>query len=44
MKTENKRFQWLPTLIILWNVIDIAVHVGLNMAEPWRIALPMLAR
>lgn len=38
MKTENKRFQWLPTLIILWNIIDIAVHVGLNMAEPWRIA------
>jgi hypothetical protein len=37
-KMENKRFQWLPTLIILWNVIDIAVHVGLNMAEPWRIA------
>jgi hypothetical protein len=28
----------LPTLILLWNVIDIAVHVGLNMAEPWRIA------
>ena len=38
MKTENKRFQWLPTLIILWNIIDIVVHVGLNMAEPWRIA------
>jgi len=40
MKPEStkKRFQWLPVLIILWNVIDIAVHVGLNMAEPWRIA------
>jgi len=35
---ENKRFQWLPTLIIFWNIIDIVVHVGLNMAEPWRIA------
>jgi hypothetical protein len=38
MKTENKKFQWLPTLIILWNLLDIIVHVGLNMAEPWRIA------
>ncbi|MBI5030781.1 MAG: phospholipase [Chloroflexi bacterium] len=37
MKTENKRFQWLPTLIILWNIIDIVVHVSLNMAEPLRI-------
>ena len=35
---ENTRFQWLPTLIIFWNIIDIVVHVGLNMAEPWRIA------
>lgn len=33
-----KKFQWLPLLIFLWNIIDIAVHVGLNMAEPWRIA------
>jgi hypothetical protein len=40
MKTENKNkgFQWLPTLIILWNIIDVAVHVTINLAEPWRIA------
>jgi hypothetical protein len=38
MKTENKNFQWFPALIILWNLIDIVVHVGLNMAESWRIA------
>jgi hypothetical protein len=40
METENttKKFQWFPILIILWNIIDIAVHVGLNMAEPLRIA------
>lgn len=39
MNTENKgRFQWLPALIILWNLIDIGVHVALNMAEPFRIA------
>jgi hypothetical protein len=34
---ENRRFQWLPALFILWNIIDIAVHVALNMAEPLRI-------
>ncbi len=40
MKAENKNrtIQWLPTLIMLWNIIDIIVHVGLNMAETWRIA------
>ncbi len=37
MKSENKKFQWLPTLLIVWNLIDIIVHVGLNLAEPWRI-------
>jgi hypothetical protein len=34
----TKKIQWLPTLFILWNMIDIAVHVALNMAEPLRIA------
>jgi hypothetical protein len=40
MKTEskNRKIKWLPTLLIVWNLIDIIVHVGLNMAEPWRIA------
>jgi hypothetical protein len=40
MKSENKKrkFQWLPTLIILWNIIDIVVHVAIGLAEPWRIA------
>jgi hypothetical protein len=38
MESTNKKFQWFPALIILWNLIDIVVHVGLNMAEPWRIA------
>jgi hypothetical protein len=33
-----QRIQWLPTLIILWNIIDIMVHVALGMAEPLRIA------
>ena len=37
LENKNKRFQWLPTLIILWNIIDIVVHVSLNMAEPLRI-------
>jgi len=37
MKTDNKKFQWLPTLLIVWNLLDIVVHVALNMAEPFRI-------
>jgi hypothetical protein len=39
MKTENKkqRFEWLPTLLIVWNIIDIIVHVAIDMAEPLRI-------
>jgi len=40
MNTENKsqRFLWFPTLLIIWNLIDIAVHFAFNLAEPWRIA------
>ena len=34
---ENRKIQWLPTLLIVWNLIDIVVHVSLNMAEPLRI-------
>lgn len=29
---------WLPIFLILWNGLDIVVHVALDMAEPWRIA------
>ncbi|MEM7538976.1 MAG: phospholipase [Chloroflexota bacterium] len=40
MKTENKdrKLQWLPTLIIVWNIIDIAVHVAVDMVEPLRVS------
>lgn len=38
MNTEKRKIQWFPTLLILWNIIDIAVHVALDLAEPWRIA------
>lgn len=40
MKTENKkqRFQWLPILIILWNIFDIAVHIAVDMVEPLRVS------
>lgn len=37
-QTTKRQFSWLATLLIVWNILDIAVHVGLNMAEPWRIA------
>lgn len=33
-----QKIQWFPTLLILWNILDIVVHVALDMAEPWRIA------
>lgn len=32
------KIPWLATLLILWNILDIVVHVALDMAEPWRIA------
>lgn len=38
MTTGNKKFQWLPTLLIVWNLIDIAVHIAVDMVEPLRIA------
>lgn len=40
MKTENiyRKIQWLPILLIAWNMIDIAVHVAVDMAEPLRIS------
>jgi hypothetical protein len=40
MKTANpsRKIQWLPTLLIVWNILDIVVHVALNLAEPLRIA------
>lgn len=40
MKTENtsRKIQWLPILLIVWNILDIVVHVALNLLEPLRIA------
>ena len=39
MNSENKKrnVRWLPTVIMLWNLIDIIVHVAIGMAEPLRI-------
>jgi len=40
METQQtkRQFPWLATLLIVWNVFDIAVHVAIDLAEPWRIA------
>ncbi len=40
MKTKNKKrnIQWLPALIIVWNIFDIAVHVAVDMVEPLRVS------
>ena len=39
MKTQNKdnKIQWLPILLIAWNVFDIALHVAIDRVEPLRI-------
>lgn len=39
MKTENTKrpFQWLPILLIAWNIFDIFVHVRADMVEPLRV-------
>jgi hypothetical protein len=39
-KSENKyrKFQWLPILLITWNLFDLVLHVAIDMAEPYRIA------
>ena len=34
----NRQFPWYATLLIVWNIIDIAVHVVINLVEPWRVA------
>lgn len=40
MDTVNKHrnYLWFPTLLIVWNLIDIAVHVATNLIEPLRVA------
>ncbi len=40
--SENPRpaqtSRWFPALLVLWNILDVAVHVALGFAEPWRLA------
>jgi|GEM_PF-1694531 len=40
METENtgRKIQWLPILLIVWNLIDIGVHIAVDMVEPLRIS------
>ncbi len=40
METVNKhrKYLWFPTLLIVWNIIDIAIHVATNLVEPLRVA------
>ena len=40
METQNtgQKFQWLPAMIALVQVVDIVIHVTSNMIEPIRIA------
>ncbi|MEL6271239.1 MAG: hypothetical protein AAFV33_02040 [Chloroflexota bacterium] len=40
METQNnsRKHRWIPTAFIIWNLFDIAVHVGIDLVEPLRIA------
>lgn len=37
-QSTNRKIQWLPILIIAWNIFDIAVHVAVDMVEPLRVS------
>lgn len=43
MKAEKNKIQWLPIIIIVWNLIDIAVHVAVDMVEVLRVSGNVLA-
>ncbi|MEO0563058.1 MAG: hypothetical protein AAF125_13200, partial [Chloroflexota bacterium] len=33
-----RQFPWLAIVLIVWNLIDGALHLALGMVEPWRLA------
>lgn len=35
---KTKKIQWLPIIIIIWNLVDIAVHVAVDMVEVLRVS------
>lgn len=39
MKTQQvkRQLMWLPMLLIVWNIIDIVVHIAVNQVEPLRV-------
>jgi haloalkane dehalogenase len=43
MKTEKNKIQWLPILLIAWNLVDIAVHFAVDMVEVLRVSGNVLA-
>jgi hypothetical protein len=43
MKTEKNKIQWLPILLIAWNLFDIAVHIAVDMVEVLRVSGNVLA-
>jgi hypothetical protein len=30
--------RWFPSLLIVWNIFDVVVHVAVDLVEPWRVA------
>jgi hypothetical protein len=37
-QTRVRTNRWFPTLLIGWNLLDVLVHVAVDMVEPWRVA------
>jgi hypothetical protein len=37
-ETASRKIRWLPSLLILWNIFDVVVHVVVDLVEPWRVA------
>jgi hypothetical protein len=37
-QSDDRQPKWLPILLIVWNLIDIVVHVAVDMAEVYRIS------
>jgi hypothetical protein len=37
-RQEERQLPWLATLLIVWNLFDIGVHIAIDVVEPLRIA------
>lgn len=38
VETKSRMSRWLPVTLIVWNLVDIAVHIAVDMVEVLRIS------